>query len=154
MHAHPPHDDHAVAVPPAALRAAGLLILVTLVAVATVRLSGLDIRARGDSPVLAERHLQFIDRPDGSLEVREADGRGVRQVPPGADNFMRGALRAMARERRAAGLGPEAPFRLAGHADGRLTLTDTATGRRLDLDSFGPDNAASFARLLDAAPAR
>ncbi|NBT78838.1 MAG: hypothetical protein EBT04_10375, partial [Betaproteobacteria bacterium] len=39
-------------------------------------------------------------------------------------------------------------FRLAGHADGRLTLTDPVTGRRLDLVAFGTDNAKSFSRWL------
>ena len=41
-----------------------------------------------------------------------------------------------------------APFELIARADGRLTLIDTATEARIDLESFGPTNAAVFARLL------
>jgi hypothetical protein len=41
---------------------------------------------------------------------------------------------------------------LIGHADGRLTLLDPMTGTRVDLGSFGPTNAAVFARFLDDAP--
>jgi hypothetical protein len=41
------------------------------------------------------------------------------------------------------------PFELIYRADGRLTLSDTATGRMVDLESFGPTNAGSFYRLLD-----
>ncbi|MBC7781542.1 MAG: photosynthetic complex assembly protein PuhC, partial [Proteobacteria bacterium] len=39
---------------------------------------------------------------------------------------------------------------LIGRADGRLTLADPATGQRIDLESFGPTNAAVFARLIVA----
>jgi hypothetical protein len=45
-------------------------------------------------------------------------------------------------------IGPQPPFELAARADGRLTLTDPATGARIDLESFGPTNAGVFARLL------
>ena len=56
--------------------------------------------------------------------------------------------RGLARERKRKGLGPELPFELIGRADGRLTLADPGTGRRVDLDSFGPDNSAVFASLM------
>jgi putative photosynthetic complex assembly protein len=61
---------------------------------------------------------------------------------------MRGTLRGLARDRRMRDLGPEAPFRLVSWTDGRLTLDDTATGRRLDLLAFGQTQAEAFARLL------
>ena len=44
---------------------------------------------------------------------------------------------------------PSSRFGLIGRADGRLTLEDPATGRRVDLESFGPTNAAVFAQILD-----
>jgi putative photosynthetic complex assembly protein len=50
-------------------------------------------------------------------------------------------------------MGSEAPFELIAQADGRLTLHDPATGKRVELESFGPTNAANFSRLL-ALPAR
>jgi hypothetical protein len=50
-------------------------------------------------------------------------------VEPGTQGFLRGALRALVRERRQHGLGDEQPFRLLAHPDGRLTLEDPATGR-------------------------
>jgi putative photosynthetic complex assembly protein len=59
-----------------------------------------------------------------------------------------GALRALARERKIRGLDGSAPFLLIGRADGRLTLEDPATGQRIDLESFGPMHAGTFARLL------
>jgi hypothetical protein len=36
---------------------------------------------------------------------------------------------------------------LIGRTDGRLTLQDPSTGQRIDLESFGPTNAAVFASL-------
>jgi putative photosynthetic complex assembly protein len=66
----------------------------------------------------------------------------------GEQGFLRGSLRALARERRMREVGSLPPFELAARADGRLTLMDTATGARLDLESFGPTNAAVFARML------
>jgi putative photosynthetic complex assembly protein len=61
-------------------------------------------------------------------------------------------LRALARERQKRDLGAGPAFELIARADGRLTLNDPATGERLDLESFGPTNAAVFARLLTAGP--
>ena len=58
----------------------------------------------------------------------------------------------MARERRKQGLGAEPAFELVARADGRLTLLDPSTGERVDLESFGPTNAATFARLLTVQP--
>jgi len=66
----------------------------------------------------------------------------------GEAGFLRGSLRALTRERQRRGLGPAIPFELSARADGRLTLHDPATGERLDLESFGPTNAAVYARML------
>jgi putative photosynthetic complex assembly protein len=52
------------------------------------------------------------------------------------------------RERRLRRLFADPPFVLSSHADGRLTLADPATGRSVNLEAFGPDNAGAFARLL------
>jgi putative photosynthetic complex assembly protein len=47
-------------------------------------------------------------------------------------------------------VGPDLPFRLTHWSDGRLTLEDAATGRRIELESFGPTNMQAFASLLAA----
>lgn len=69
-------------------------------------------------------------------------------IAPGTNGFLRSAMRGLVRERKRQGLGAEQPFELLGRADGRLTLVDPGTGRRIDLESFGPSNAAVFVRLL------
>lgn len=140
------HDE---TIPKGLLVAAAALVLVSLLSVAAVRLSGTEIRSPDARPVLT-RSLRFEDRADGSVAV--IDGRTGAELErvQGEAGFLRGALRALARERRLRDLGPEAAFELVGRADGRLTLLDPATGGRIDLDSFGPTNAGAFVRLLTA----
>lgn len=97
----------------------------------------------------AERSFVAADRGDGGVVLTDAvTGRDVLLIAPGEDGFMRATLRGLARDRRLRDLGPEAPFRLSSFSDGRLTLDDTATGRRLDLLAFGQTQAEAFARLL------
>jgi putative photosynthetic complex assembly protein len=149
------HSDE-IHVPRGPLLGIALLIGLTILAVATMRLSGVEVSSRSQAAVVAERTLRFEDGPDGSvrvLDVRPGAGAGetatvLQVIEPGNGGFLRGALRALVRERRGAGLGQETPFRLVAHADGRLTLEDPATSRRVDLESFGPTNAAAFAQLL------
>jgi putative photosynthetic complex assembly protein len=102
--------------------------------------------------VLAERRLAFADAADGAVQVRDAtSGQPVARMA-GEQGFLRGVLRGLARERRALGVPAEQPYVLTLHADARLLITDPATGGRIDLASFGPDNAAVFLRWLPPSP--
>ena len=135
--------------PRKAVAAVCALLLVALVGVATVRLTGADIRTP-DAAAKVTRELRFEDRPDGSVAVIDARSGAVVDTVTGEAGFFRGTLRGLARERRRMGLGAEQPFQLIGRTDGRLTLADPATGQRVDLESFGPTNVAVFARFLAA----
>lgn len=127
--------------------ALGLVMFASLALVAVVRWSGAEIR-HADSPSQQVRLLRFEDRPNGDIGVVNAQtGADVAQFS-GEQGFLRGALRAMARERKRRDLGPMDPFELHARTDGRLTLIDPATHMRLDLESFGPTNAGLFAQLL------
>jgi len=127
--------------------ALGLVMFASLALVAVVRWSGAEIR-HADSPSQQVRLLRFEDRPNGDIGVVNAQtGADVAQFS-GEQGFLRGALRAMARERKRRDLGPMEPFELHARTDGRLTLIDPATHMRLDLESFGPTNAGLFAQLL------
>jgi putative photosynthetic complex assembly protein len=97
------------------------------------------------------RDLRFKDRADGAVAVHEAgDDRLVAVLPPGGDGFIRGTMRGLARERRQREIGAEPPFRLTRWDNGRLSLEDVGTGRRINLEAFGPTNVQAFARLLTA----
>ncbi len=135
--------------PSSMVRAIALLVVVSVLGTAAVRLSGVSVHSP-DAAAVATRALRFEDRADGGIDVIDATQRRVIDTVQGEAGFLRGALRALARERMKRDLGPEQPFELVARADGRLTLLDPATGERLDLESFGPTNAAAFARLLTA----
>jgi len=124
----------------------GVMLLAMLVAVGLARWSGLDPRTP-DAPVQWQRYLQFRDVAGGDIAV--LDHRSGQQVASftGEQGFLRITLRALARERHRESLSGDAPFLLIGRTDGLLTLQYPSTGQRIDLESFGPSNAAVFARL-------
>jgi len=143
----PAHGD--AGFPRVPLYAAFALVLVMLAAVTFVRLTGIGVVHVADAPVVETREFRFEDRPDGSIVVLNTRAEVIETVAPGSNGFLRGTMRGLVRERKRQGIGPEIPFRMVGHADGRLILEDPGTGRNVDLGSFGPTNAAVFARLMD-----
>ncbi len=136
------------------LIAAGALVVASVIGVAVVRLTGIGMAHVPDAAPIAVREFRFEDRPDGSIVVLDASGqRVIETVAPGTNGFLRGTMRGLARERKRQSIGPELPFRMVGRADGALTLEDPATGRHVDIGSFGPTNAAVFSHIM-ANPAR
>lgn len=133
----------------APLAALGALVLATLVGVSIVRVTGIGAARLDTAAVLQQRLLRFVDRADGGITVIDArDGTAIGDVAPGTNGFLRSAMRGLVRERKREGIGAQPPFELVVRTDGRLTLEDPGTGRRIDLRSFGPTNAGVFERLL------
>ncbi len=131
------------------LLAAGALVLLTLLTVTLVQITGVGAVRVPDAAEVSVREFRFEDRSNGSIVIVDAgSGQLVETVAPESNGFLRGTMRGLARERKRQGIGPQAPFRLVGRADGRLTLLDPTTGRRVDLASFGPTNASVFAKLM------
>ena len=137
-------------IPRPALLAAGLMLAsvlaVTMIAGPMQRTQAPELPLSAGTPLL--RELRFTDGADSSVQV--IDGRSGRLVEAvhGEQGFLRGVLRGLAQERLRRGIGDGPVFQLRASADGRLTLSDPATGRSVDLESFGRDNAAIFARWL------
>lgn len=135
--------------PPGALAGAAIMIAVTVALVLVVRISGADISSMPPPQVMIERELTFTDLPDGGVAVYDTQrATPIQVLPPGSNGFLRATMRNLAHERRSNGIGPSAPFKLAASTDGRLILEDPTTGRRIDLEAFGPTNAAVFAGFL------
>jgi putative photosynthetic complex assembly protein len=129
--------------------ALGGLLAASLLLAGFARLGGIDPQQRADAPAKARIGLLFEDRADGAVLIRAAaDGALLREIAPGTQGFVRSTLRGLARERKRQGVGADVPFELIARADGRLTLVDPATRRRVDLEAFGPSNAAPFVELL------
>lgn len=147
------------AFPKGPLLAAAALIGATILLAATARFADVGTTRAAAAPRVAAYQLSFSDRADGAVIVELAPGadsstpRRIGELAPGTNGFARGVLRTLAHERLRAGLGPERPFELTRYADGRLTLSDPATGQRVELEVFGATNAGVFASLWLAADA-
>ena len=141
--------------PRGALIAAGALIGFTLLATTVVRLERISapsapIAASLPAPALSA-DLRFSDEADGSIRVQNAStNRVVATIQPGVGGFVRGVMRGLARDRISRHIGETPPFRLSQAFDGHMTLTDMATGRLIDLESFGSGNREAFVQLLQA----
>lgn len=128
--------------------ALALLIPATLLVVAAARFSAPAAAPAATDDIRQSRVLRFDDLPDGAVAAIDMRDGALVQRFEGEQGFLRGTLRAMARERMRHGVGRDQPFELLLHADGRLTLRDPATGMRIALESFGSTNTGVFARLL------
>lgn len=138
-----------VKLPIVPLVAMAALVVSSLVGVSAVRMSGMSAVQQVDAATLSTRQLRFEDRDDGGIAVLDAvNGAVLTTVAPGTNGFLRSTMRGLVRERKRQGIGPELPFELLGRADGRLTLVDPGTARRVDLESFGSTNSAVFFKLL------
>lgn len=149
--------DHANNLPRGTVLGAGLMVLFSLAAVSAVRVAHIPpaaspeaMRAQAHIGAVKSRNLRFIDRADGAVLIEDADrGRVASIIPPGQQTgFIRGVMRGLARERRSHGIGDGPPFRLTMWQDGELSLTDSATGRSIEITAFGSTNRESFALLL------
>ena len=126
---------------------AGLCLLALLVGVASLRIIGWSPTVEPGA-VVVERALVFSDTRDGGVLVVDSSTGETLAVMHGEQGFLRGILRGLARDRRQQSVGAAPPYLLSLRDDGRLLISDPQTGQRLDLASFGPDNAAVFARWL------
>lgn len=136
---------------------AGGLVLFALVATSAVRIAGIPasaspvaMRAQGHVASVASRSLRFLDRADGAVVIEDVRTREIASViqPGEKTGFIRGVMRGLARDRRARGIGDAPPFELTLWRDGELSLTDSATGRSIEMTAFGSTNRAAFAALL------
>ncbi len=151
------HAEHDPTIPRGALIGAAGMIVLTVLAVASVRLGLVPaagdpaaVRAEQHARPIASRDIVFLDTADGSVAVRDA-ATGVSRiaVPAGSKiGFIRGVMRGLARARHLRGIDKALPFRLTRWSNGNLTLVDPQTGQSVELGSFGPTNRAAFEALL------
>lgn len=135
--------------PRGALVGAATLVGSALALAILVRVSGADISSMPALAPIAVSYLRFADRADGAVTVYDSRRNELVQVlPAGTNGFVRATLRIFAHQRRSAGIDASVPFELAAGADGRLVLRDPATGQKIDLEAFGPTNAAVFAGFM------
>ncbi|TVP73656.1 MAG: photosynthetic complex assembly protein PuhC [Gemmatimonadales bacterium] len=140
--------------PPAALKAVGVLLATVVVLALVARITGMGaVLNPGEDArdAVAERWLVF--EMEGGLEdrmvVRNAEtGDVLSELLPGEGGFLRGAIRPLNRERTRVDQDPAEAYRLVLWSDGALVLVDPLTDLVVDLHAFGPTNAGAFAALL------
>jgi putative photosynthetic complex assembly protein len=145
-------SDHLYApFPRGVLIAAAVAVVGSIALAAMGRITG---AANSDptAPAVASRTLLFKDRPDGAVVVFDASdpARPIAIVAPETNGFLRATMRGLARQRLREDASHDIPFRLTQWQDGRLTLEDPTTGRRVEMTAFGITNEEAFARLLTA----
>lgn len=123
------------------------LLIFVMGAIALVRITG-NGPDQLAADTVSERLLRFEDSPGGGVAVIDGETGKLLTTITGEQGFFRGALRALTRDRTARKIGSEQPFKLIARTGGRLTLFDPMSGQRIDLDSFGPTNAAVFVPFL------
>jgi putative photosynthetic complex assembly protein len=139
--------------PRGTLLLAAVAVLSSIALAAAGRLTG----AADSTPRVAavmSRDLLFKDLPNGGVAVFDAStpAQPIEIVPPETNGFLRATMRGLARQRLRQDADIAVPFRLTEWADGRLTLEDPTTSRRVEMEAFGITNEESFARLLTAQP--
>lgn len=124
-------------------------VILSLAAATIGRLTGAADSRPTAAPVIA-RELVFHDRANGAVAVYDARDmtRPIEMIAPQSNYFLRATMRGLAQQRIRVDASRTTPFRLTEWADGRLTLEDPTTGRRIDLEAFGKDNEQVFANLL------
>ncbi len=144
-----PATQQGIHVPKPALYMAAALATFVILLAASARLFGFGAFRAQPAPVVAERLLRFEDTRAGGIRVIDAATNvEATTLPPGTNGFLRGALRALSRERRMGGIGSTPAFRLVRYADGRIVLHDPATTQQVTISSFGPTQVASFDALM------
>jgi putative photosynthetic complex assembly protein len=96
------------------------------------------------------RDIVLLADKDGILNVSDAQsGALIASFPAGEGGFVRGSMQGLNRDRKLHSVSAETPYRLILWDNGRLTLSDTGSGLRVDLLAFGPTNAGAFAKFLN-----
>lgn len=144
------HDHaHDAPIPRLLLRAVMGLVLFSIVAVLVGQFTERGLVMNPPVTAAEEVQLTFEAQPGGDMIVRNGEtGVTVAVLAADGDGFIRGVLRGMERGRALARLSHQPTYLLIRSTDGRLTISDPETGERIDLNGFGADNLAAFARLL------
>ncbi|MFM8516957.1 MAG: photosynthetic complex assembly protein PuhC [Nevskiaceae bacterium] len=140
--------EHTHDLPKPLLVSAGLLILLAI----SLVIVGDDLpqTATLSTDIVVSSHdIRLHTLEDGAILPVLTDGTRLTAIKAEKAGFVSGVMRGLSRGRKLAGSDPDAPYRLSRLRDGRLLLTDTATGTTINLDVFGTDNAKTFAALWE-----
>ena len=98
------------------------------------------------SPIVFDRTLTLTGDGNAVVVVDEVDGRTILDTPQGG--FVAVVIDGLERARFVASVQGNPPVTLTQYENGRLQLTDPASGWTTELNSFGPGNLAVWHDLL------
>lgn len=136
------------------LVALAVLVMLITAATLTARLTGYTASSIPVSAVIQRRDIGFRDLSGGEVLVYDWHSENeLKRLAAGEGSFLRGVVRSLVRQRRGMSGDLAMPFLLTQHSDGRLVITDSATGESIDLIAFGKTNTAVFSDLLETSAA-
>ena len=145
------HSHDRELIPRVLLWAMGLLVCAVLGIVTYARLADLPLSATPPAADIAHERAMILisDGVSGAVAVLSPEGALIARLNDTEGGFVAGVARVIDRNRAQADLPAHTPVIVARRSNGRLDITDPATGWSADLMGFGADNARRFARLLD-----
>lgn len=136
--------------PRSVLLAAGALLVFSIGLAGTARITNHNHVVLAPTYAVASRDLSFKDLSNGGIDISDAEtGKTITTVVPTTGGFLRGIVRGLVRDHHRYDNATGYPFRLTRWADGRLSIEDSGTHERFELEAFGSTNEAVFARLLE-----
>lgn len=124
-----------------------VLLVLSLVTVASITDRPLEALPP-DRSIAAEREIRIYAEMTGNVLVTTAGGETIADLGPEQGGFIAGVGRVLTRERAKVGALGSEPVRLILFENGTMALHDDLTGWRAELQGFGRDNHAAFARLF------
>lgn len=139
-----------VRVPGAPLKAAALLVLLTVGFALLARTTGVGATREPVVPALEARSIRLHKEADGSLSVWDSAATlPYAHLTQNDHGFLLGALNGLRYKRDLAQADQEALYHLTRWQDGRVSLDDPITGIHIAVNSFGPTQVASFEVLFN-----
>ncbi|MBK1665989.1 phosphonate-binding protein [Rhodospirillum rubrum] len=140
---------------PRGLKLAALaLVLLTLGLIGFSRLTDVGHSTLPVATAEGSAWISFQPRENGDVAVVERDSASeIAILVNGDNNFAAGMLRGLARQRGRIGVAATDPYELTRWSDGRLTMTDPATGHIIVANAFGSKSAAQMKGFYEAARA-
>ncbi|WP_425083078.1 photosynthetic complex assembly protein PuhC [Ruegeria profundi] len=145
------HSQDRELIPRVLLRAMGLLVCAVLAIVTYARIADVPLSATPPAAEITHERAMILisDGVSGAVSVLSPEGAVIARLDATQGGFVAGVARVIDRNRAQADLPAHTPVIVTRRANGRLDITDPATGWSADLMGFGADNASRFARLLD-----
>ena len=103
-----------------------------------------------ESPIVAERQIWLVGDRTGTSALADENGTIIARATAEEKGGFIGVIGiAVHRQRAVHGVTTNEPIRVVRRENGRIVIIDDSTGEVMELLGYGPDNVATFARLLD-----